>query len=127
MSKSILLAAVISTITIGLHVYGGGIEVHEPILDANLTTILKAYTSILWHAVTVILVINTGGLFLAAFKPLQLKILSLLISIQYLAFAGLFIFYGLSQLGTLLLMPQWIIFICMSALISFGIWRQKTP
>ena len=127
MSKSILLAAVISTITIGLHVYGGGIEVYQPILSANLTPILKAYTSILWHSVTVILVINTGGLFLAAFKPLQLKILSLLISIQYLAFAGLFIFYGLSQLGTLLLMPQWIIFICMSALTLFGTWHKKTP
>lgn len=126
MSKSILLAAVISTITIGLHVYGGGIEVHQPILSANLTPILKAYVSILWHAVTVILVINSIGLFLTAFKPIQLKSLSLLISLQYLAFAGLFIFYGLSQLGTLFIMPQWIIFICMSALIFLGSWRKET-
>jgi hypothetical protein len=126
MSKSLLIAAVISTITTGLHVYGGGIEVHEPILDANLTTILKAYTSILWHAVTAILMINSAGLFLTAFNPVCFKRLGHLIAVQYLAFAGLFIFYGLNQLGTLFLMPQWIIFICMSALILFGIWRKKT-
>ncbi len=126
MSKSILLAAVISTITIGLHVYGGGEEVHQPILDANLTTILKAYTSILWHAVTVVLAINSAGLILLAFKPIQFKSLGVLISLQYFAFAGLFIFYGISKLGTLFLMPQWIIFISLAALILFGTRREKT-
>lgn len=126
MSKSILLAAVISTITIGLHVYGGGKEVHQPILSANLTTILKAYTSILWHAVTVVLAINSAGLILLAFKPFQFKGLGLLISLQYLAFAGLFIFYGISKLGTLFSMPQWIIFIILAALTLFGTRREKT-
>lgn len=120
MSKSILLAAIISTITIGLHIVGGGKEVHEPILDANLTTILKAYTSILWHAVTVVLIINSVALFCAAFKPIRFQSLSFLIALQYLAFAGLFIFYGFSKLGTLFLMPQWTIFITIAALILFG-------
>lgn len=74
MSKSILLAAIISTITIGLHIVGGGKEVHEPILDANLTTILKAYTSILWHAVTVVLIINSVALFALPLNQFDFKV-----------------------------------------------------
>lgn len=44
---------------------------------------------------------------------------------QYLAYAGLFIGYGLAYVGTLWQTPQWIVFLLISALALVGL--RSTP
>ncbi len=121
MNRWIAAAGVLSTATLLLHVIGGGADVHAPILQGNLSTLLKAYASILWHAITVVLVINSAALLVAAVQTGPRRIIVWLVACQYLGFAGLFIFYGIGRLGTLFLMPQWIIFLAISGFALLGL------
>jgi hypothetical protein len=73
--------------------------------------------------VTVVLVVLAGGLWVLARRddPALEAILS---GIQ-LGFAAIFVFYGLTRLGTVMPMNQWIIFLIIPALTRFGQSRQK--
>ncbi len=126
MNKLILSAGMLSVLTLFAHVFGGGPEIHAPVLESDLPLELKAVLSVIWHAVTVVLVINSVALFLAAKSKGGEKMLVLLVSGQYLAFAALFVFYGITHLGTLLPMPQWGVFLLMPALALTGLRPRET-
>jgi len=121
MNYWILSSGALSIVTLFLHIFGGGREVHVPVLKSDLSVGLKAILSVIWHAITAILALNGAALLLAAVLPGIRKPLVLLVSSQYLAFAFLFIFYGLSRLGTLRPLPQWIIFIVLAGLALVGL------
>jgi hypothetical protein len=74
--------------------------------------------------VTVALVVLAGGLWVLAQRhdPALEAILS---GIQ-LGFAAVFIFYGLTRLGTVILMNQWTIFLIIPALTRFGQSRRTS-
>jgi hypothetical protein len=115
------IAAILMGGVVLLHVIGGGAEVHLPTQAAGLTPTLKAFAAVLWHAVTVALIVFTAALAWISFRPNQPLALTL-IAIQ-LGWTGLFIYYGLTQLGTLAIMPQWVIFTVLPTLIAFGSWH----
>jgi predicted anti-sigma-YlaC factor YlaD len=106
---------------LGIHVFAGGPEVHDPLLAADLSAVQKAFVSILWHAVTAVLLINSAALLAAALMPRLRAGLTGLVIAQYVAYAGLFVFYDLSRLGTLMALPQWIIFLILVALALPGL------
>ncbi len=126
MNKLILCAGILSVLTLCAHVFGGGPEIHIPVLESDFSLELKASLSVVWHAVTAVLIINSVALFLAAKSKGAEKMLVVFVSSQYLAFAALFIFYGITHLGTLLLMPQWSVFLLMPALALAGLRPRKT-
>ena len=126
MNKLILSAAMLSVLTLFAHVFGGGPEIHVPVLESSLSLELKAVLSVVWHAITAMLLINSVALFLAAKSQYSQKTLVLFVSVQYLAFAALFVFYGFTHLGTLLLMPQWSVFLLMPALAFAGLRPHET-
>ena len=126
MNPWILIAAGLSSVTLLIHLFGGGSEVHQPILASDLSVLLKAYGSILWHAVTVVLAVNSMALLIAVRDRALQKPLVCLIVGQYFGFAVLFGIYGLSRLGTLLPMPQWIIFCLIGAVALIGLRRSAT-
>jgi hypothetical protein len=119
-----VLAAVLMAGTFFLHVIGGGAEVHVPIQASSLDLTLRAVSAVLWHAVSVLLVIQTGALVWLARHP-NPPMAMLLITIQ-LAFVGLFLFYGQTMLGTVWVMGQWTIFLALAALIAWGL-RGQVP
>ncbi len=121
MNKWILSAGILSLLTLLAHVFGGGPEIHDPVLESDLLVELKAVLSVIWHAITAILAINGVALFMASRHARYQKPIVLLIAGQYLAFAALFIFYGWIRLGTLAPMPQWTIFIAISVLALAGL------
>ncbi len=125
MNKLIVSAAILSVLTLFAHVFGGGPEIHVPVLESGLSPELKAILSVVWHAVTAVLVINSVAFFLAAKSNATEKMLVVFVSIQYLAFAALFIFYGITHLGTLVSMPQWSVFLLMPALALAGLRPRK--
>ncbi len=116
----ILAATALSAVLLVAHVIGGGKEVHVPMLESDLNRLLKAYASVIWHAVTAILAIGTGALFWAASG--KGDGMALVIALQYLAFVGLFLAYGISRLKSVWIMPQWTAFLLISVLTGVGLW-----
>lgn len=117
-SRLTLTAAGLMALTVGIHVFLGGQGVHLPLLAAVPDVGLAAFISVLWHAVTVVLIVLTIGLFRLAYHP-DRSLEAVLSAIQ-LGFAALFLFYGATRLGTIWPMPQWVIFIGIPVLTRFG-------
>lgn len=123
MNKRILTAGLLSFLTLGAHVFAGGPEVHDTMLAlaGAFPPMLRTFVSVMWHAITVTLAINSAALLLAArYSPLR-KALVWFVCSQYMGFAALFVFYDLYQLGSLLQLPQWIVFILISGLAAAGL------
>ena len=117
------LAAALMGLTVLLHLFGGGPEVHAPLQAALTDPLLAAFATVLWHAVTVVLAVLAGGLWVLAQRrdPALEAILS---GIQ-LGLAALFVFYGVTRLGTVMPMNQWIIFLAIPALTRLGQSRNR--
>jgi len=121
MNKLVIAAAALSLATFLLHVFGGGPEIHEPLLAGAPSAVLGAFVSVLWHFVTVILLINSGALGLAAVRPDWRKPLVVLVSGQCFAAAVLFLVYGWTRLESLVAMPQWLLLAGIGALAVAGL------
>ena len=119
MNKLLLAAAILSlTITVA-HIVGGGAQYHAPILAGPLDVENKAIYSILWHFASLILALNTAALARLALSGANTE-LARFIALQAVAFAGLFLFYGLTRMGTVLLLPQWTAFLGVAVLAWLG-------
>lgn len=121
MNLWILFSSILSFVTAAVHVFAGGPEVHDTLLAADLPIILKTYVSVIWHATTAILVINSIALLTAAFRSDIRKAIIWIVVGQYVAYATLFFGYGLGYLGSLLATPQWSAFVLISALALIGV------
>lgn len=124
MSKFIASAALVSGLTLIAHFFGGGPEYHTTAWLSDMSIDQKTIYSLLWHAITALLLVNTVALVIAA-RGVYQRPLVLLVVAQYLAIGGLFIFFGLQNLGTIWQQPQWIAFTLISALAMFGLFRTN--
>ena len=119
MNKPILIAALVSAATFGLHVVGGGAEFHQPIQASSMALPLRAISAILWHAVSMLLVLQAAALMWLAHHPNPA--LSLFIAVVQIGFAALFLFYGVTMIGSVWVLGQWVIFVAIAALVLWGI------
>ncbi|SOE08299.1 hypothetical protein SAMN05877838_0008 [Hoeflea halophila] len=117
-------AAALMAVTVAIHVFMGGPEVHEPMLAEVTDITLNGYVSVLWHAVTVVLTALAAGLAVLAFR--RDHALEAVLSGVQIGFAGLFVAYGLVRLGNLTDMPQWIIFLSIPLIARIGQSRRST-
>ncbi|WP_316015624.1 hypothetical protein [Roseobacter sp. HKCCA0434] len=120
MSLALSAAAIFAAVICLIHVIAGGREVHVPIQAHGLPPGLRAISAVLWHAVTVILIVMAGATAWLAMRP-EPGLAVALIAIC-LGWAGLFVWYGLRQLGTVRDMPQWGLFLALAGLIGWGMW-----
>ena len=116
-------AAALMAATLGIHLFMGGPEVHDPLLAGQPVPGLRAFTSVLWHAVTVNLLVFAVALAALARRPN--RALEATLAATQIGFAGLFLAYGAVILGTVWPMPQWIIFLTIPALTRFG--QARSP
>lgn len=116
-------AAALMGVTVMIHLFAGGPDVHAPLQAALPDPGLAAFAAVLWHAVSVVLVMLTFGLWVLAERR-DLAFEAVLSGIQ-IGFAAIFLFYGLTRLGTFSLMPQWVIFLAIPALTRFGQSRDR--
>lgn len=117
-NTQLMTAAALTGLTAAVHMFAGGPEYHPVIRNLLETTEYKALYSVLWHAVSVFLIVSTlatGWMSLRPNLPLALTIGGI-----QLGWAGLFIAYGLGDLGTLWTLPQWVIFIAIPSLLLWG-------
>jgi hypothetical protein len=117
------ISAALMAVTFLIHVIAGGKGVHAPLQAALTDPGLAAFAALLWHAVTVVLAVSAVGIWVLANR--QDPALEAILSAIQLGLAALFIFYGLTRLGTLFLMPQWIIFLAIPLLTRFGQSRER--
>ncbi len=116
-----LAATALSVLTIGAHVIGGGPAIHQPVLQSGLAADVKAVISVIWHAITAIMVLSAIWLGLAAFG--QNMGGAPYIAAQFFAFSGLFMLYGSLRVGAPFIFPQFYIFFILGLLVSVGYWR----
>ncbi|RDL52560.1 hypothetical protein BLJAPNOD_03720 [Ensifer sp. M14] len=121
MNLWLLSAAALSLLTTGIHVLAGGPDVHDPLLAIDMPPVLKVYVSLLWHATSAVLAVNSAALLWASISRRHRQALAGAVVAQYLAYAGLFIGYGLAYVGTLWQTPQWVVFLLISALALAGL------
>ncbi len=112
-----LTAAGLSVFTFVAHVFGGGPEIHIPVLQSQLSDYFKAIFSVIWHAISAILILNSLVLASAGMNWSGSHFGAMIVAGQYLSFAILFVFYGLNRLDTLTAMPQWAVFTAIAVLI----------
>jgi hypothetical protein len=117
-----LLAAGIAALLLDLvHIFLGGREIHRPMVAAHWPEPAKAIWSVVWHGATAVMALGGAALIAAAFLPTQALALSALPIALFVAFAGLFIAYGLIRLGTLRVLPHWTAFLLISVLGLIGL------
>lgn len=117
------LAAALMGATVLIHVIAGGADVHAPLQAALPDPALAAFAAVLWHAVTVVLIVLAYGLWVLGGR--RDPALETILSGVQIGFAALFLFYGLTRLGTVWDMPQWLIFLALPALTRFGQSRER--
>ena len=120
MNRWLLAAGVLSLVTTGIHLFAGGPEVHVPLLASSPSPLLQTYVSLLWHATSAILLINSLALLFAAVNGRYRAPLAGAVIAQYLAYAALFIGHGFAYLGSLWNTPQWVAFAVMAAFAAIG-------
>lgn len=111
-------AAVAMGLTTLIHIFAGGPEVMDPVHASTLPALVIAVLSVVWHAITLLLALFTVALVWLIThdnRPLA----ALMFALQ-IGFAALFLGYGLSHLGTVWPMPQWIIFLVVPAMMLMG-------
>lgn len=124
-NKTIATAGILSAILTAIHIFGGGADVHAPILSSQLDPLLKGYSSVLWHGITASLAICSVILLLAAKRQNERELLTWIVIAQFAAFALIFAFYGITRFGTLFLMPQWIAFLIIIGVSLGGIYTHR--
>ena len=127
MNRWLLAAGALSLVTTGIHLFAGGPEVHVPLLASSPSPLLQTYVSLLWHATSTILLINSLVLVFAAVDGRYRRPLAGAVIVQYLAYAALFIGYGVAYLGSLWTTPQWAAFIVMAGLAAIGARSGVSP
>jgi hypothetical protein len=126
MNRPIVAAAVLSLLTFFIHVVGGGADVHAPIQASSLAPDLRAISAVLWHEVSALLLVQGVALAWDARRSQRNKPLLVVLLALQVSFAVLFVFYGLSVLGTPWVMVQWTIFTVLAALIGWGLRPART-
>jgi len=115
-------AAGLMWLTVLIHIFGGGPEVHTPIQASDLSPIVRGVAAVIWHAITWILILLAVAIGWLSRK--ENPALNAMVIATQLGFSVLFVYYGLTLLGTLWLMPQWTIFTGIPVLMMVGQWRH---
>lgn len=116
-------AAALSSLLAVAHIFGGTPEFLTPIVISDLPADIRAVAAIVWHATSVLLVLNSVVLIGATFGRQGMAAV-MLVAAQYLGFVGLFLYYGITYLGNITDLLQWTAFAVIPALILVGIKRK---
>jgi hypothetical protein len=124
-NKVIATASALSLALTAAHIFGGGGDVHVPLLASDASDVLKGFVSVIWHGVTANLLICSLMLLIAARNQSYRMMLTGLVIANYLAFTGLFLFYGITRLGSVFLMVPWISFATIVSVAAVGLWVDR--
>jgi len=120
MNFPFLGAGVMSGLLFLAHVFGGVPDILEPILGTGLPPDIQAVAVVVWHGISAVLIINAALLIGAGVGAEWARHAVWVVGLQYAGFTLLFLVVGISRLGNLFDMPQWIGFLTVLTLMGFG-------
>ncbi len=120
MSKTYLTLSALMAGIVAVHVFMGGPQYAVPFMQELSTSDLRAMSQVLWHAVTIALVLIALAYLWLGFH--RNRALFVFTSLLQLGWAGLFLLYGATQLGELTTQPQWVLFIAFPA---GALWAER--
>lgn len=122
LNTPVLFAGLAMALTFLVHVFVGGPELYTPLRASNLSMVEWSTLSVVWHFVSMqLLLLAVVLLYLARYHNVGLFSFVLATTI---GFALLFIGYGIIDLHSVLLMPQWIAFVVVAGLMLWGVRRS---
>lgn len=112
-SKWNLAAFVMAMLTVVAHVFGGGAEIWLPVYESNLSEVVRITMGLVWHGLTILFIIM-AGLSVVAYRWSKLAFgINICLTSINMGFSGLALIYGFAASGSVLLLPQWILFLPM--------------
>lgn len=123
MNRPLMIATLGMAGTFALHLIGGEVSVHRPLLADAVSAEMDLYVSVLWHGITAVLAFGTVALAFATWSGTPQASLLWLVGGQTLGLGALFVLYGLIRTGSLWVAPQWIIILPLAAVI---LWCART-
>lgn len=121
MNPFYIAAAIVAFGSTALHFFAGGVEIHTPIQNSDLSLPLRSISAVLWHGVT--LMLFAGGIAMTLLARRQNHAAAMGIGIFSLGYVVIFIAYAQSMMGSVWAMPQWTLFLAFSALTFIGMKR----
>lgn len=119
-----MVAAFVMAVTFAVHLFVGGPELYTPLRSSDLSPLEKSSFSVIWHFVSVHLCMSAVALFYLARHRNPAFFAFTLASVS--SFALLFFGYGLVDLGSVWLMPQWIAFVVVGTLMGLSLFRAHS-
>lgn len=114
MSKLIWGASALMALTSAVHIFAGTSEIMQPIRAADLHPIVIQTAMVVWHVISLLLILMTLALAYLARQP-NAALWAFIIAIQ-LSFTVVFLYYTLTGFGALFALPQWTVFLLTAAL-----------
>lgn len=109
MSKTYLTLSALMAGIVAVHVFMGGPQYAVPFMQELSTPDLRAMSQVLWHAVTVALILVALAYLWLGFQ--NNRALFVFTSVLQLGWAMLFLYYGVTEMGELATQPQWVLFL----------------
>ncbi|MEM1301051.1 MAG: hypothetical protein AAGH17_00595 [Pseudomonadota bacterium] len=117
-----MIAGIMFLATAAIHALAGGPEINAPVQASTLDPVVRSVMAVVWHAITAVaLVLAAAMIWTARHRNPAVILLTLAINVSFIA---LFWAIGIAELGSLLLMPQWIIFATISLVMLWGLKRE---
>lgn len=123
-NKFLATGAILSALILPLHIFGGGPEFPEIIfaIDA-LDAKQKALYGVMWHTISALLFLASITYGIASIKPQHTSAVTF-VNALYAAITVLFLYYGITVVGDLWTLPQWLLFAIMIAITQMGLIRK---
>ena len=122
MNRYHLIAAVIMGATAAIHIFAGTTDVLVPMQAGNLDLLTATVMEACWHFVSLMLILFALGLGWASRHEAQA--LTALILAALIGTAAIFLWLGMTRLGSLWLAPQWVLFLVPALLVGIGAARR---
>lgn len=118
-----MAAAAVSLLTSAIHVLAGTPEILSPLLASSLPPVVKGVFDVLWHQVTVLLLVGSCASLTASLHPGWRVPVALLFGGHFVLVGLLFLSLGAVWFSSPWPMPQWVLFLGMAILLYIG-WRR---
>lgn len=122
-NRPLVLASTLFFGTAAIHGLIGGPEINAPVQISTLDPVVRAVSAVVWHALTAIFTVLAAALLWVARYPNR-TVLVLILGIT-LCFTALFLSIGITTLGSVWPMPQWILFTAIAGVLLWGL--KRTP
>jgi uncharacterized membrane protein len=122
MNRYNLIAAGIMAATAAIHIFAGTADVLVPMKAGHLDLLTATVMEACWHFVSLMLILIALGLGLASRH--EAPALTALIIAALIGTTAIFLWLGVTRLGSLWLAPQWVLFLIPALLVGMGMVRR---